>query len=77
MPAYAETLRRVCAVLSQRWRWLFVALALAVCVQFQLMSQNAFEMSGQHDAMWCMALFTVLYISSLAFILSFDLIRNE
>jgi hypothetical protein len=76
MPGYAETWQRVRAVLQQRWRWLYLACTVAVCVVFQAMSQEAFRMTTPTDAMWCMGLFVVFYIASLSFIVSFDLIKH-
>jgi len=66
----------VCAVLQQRWRWLYLACTVAVCLVFQAMSQEAFRMTTPTDAMWCMGLFVVFYIASLCFIISFDLIKH-
>jgi len=77
MPDYAGTLRRVGAVLAVRLRWLNLALAIAVCVEFFFMSQDPFVMSSQSDKLVCMGLFMGFYISSLWFIVSFDSIKNE
>ena len=77
MLGYAATLSLVFAVLMQRQRWLYLACTVLVCVVFQVMSQEAFHMSSQIDAMWCMGLFIGFYIASLCFILSFDLIKHE
>ena len=65
------------AVLAQRLRWLNLAFAVAVRVDFQLMSQEPFVMSLQYDKLLCMALFMSFYISILWFIVSFDSIKNE
>jgi len=65
------------AVLAQRLRWLNLAFAVAVRVDFQLMSQEPFVMRLQYDKLLCMALFMSFYISILWFIVSFDSIKNE
>ena len=77
MPDYADTLRRVGAVLAVRLRWLNLAFAIAVCAEFWFMSQDPFVMSSQYDKLLCMGLFMSCYISSLWFIVSFDSIKNE
>jgi len=65
-------LRRAGAVLAQRARWLNLALAVAVCAEFLLMSQDPFVMSSHFDELLCKALFMGFYVSILWFITSFD-----
>jgi len=77
MHSFSAVLKHGAHVLSHRQRWLSLACAIVVCIIFQVLSQDQFVMSSRHNALLCMGLFTVFYISILSFIVSFDLIETK
>lgn len=59
------------AVLRQRHRWLYCALALAVCVWWSCMPEDNTTYINSHDSLGMLGAFAVYYISIMLFIISF------
>jgi len=75
---YAASFSAVCraaragaAVLRERYRWLYAALALAVCVWWAGMPADTTTYITSHDSMLLLGAFAVYYISIMLFIISF------
>ena len=75
---YAASYAAVCgaarvgaAVLLQRYRWLYSALALAVCVWWSSVPGDSTTYISSRESMVCLGAFAVYYIAIVLFIISF------
>ena len=69
--AVCRAARAGAAVLLQRYRWLYCALALAVCVWWSCMQEDTTTYNSSRDSLGFLGAFAVYYISIMLFIISF------